>query len=200
MFGDAKFHGSMGGTRLTQEIVGITATADGNGYWLVAADGGVFAFGDAVYAGSTGGFALIRLLFSASAESRRPWVLVGSSRRGRLRLGGARIWVPSSRPSATCTARSLRSRRSPATRFDQPRCARRYRDFRGSSTSSAMPDASTLHPDRCERRSPHAAQRVLRQQCRHLARSSISRPVRSSIRVAMPPTMADEAVAFQGRS
>ncbi len=27
--------------------VGITSTPTGNGYWLVAADGGVFAFGDA---------------------------------------------------------------------------------------------------------------------------------------------------------
>jgi hypothetical protein len=35
--------------------VGVTATPDGHGYWLVASDGGVFAFGDASFAGSTGG-------------------------------------------------------------------------------------------------------------------------------------------------
>ena len=46
-YGDAGFHGSMGGRRLNGPIVGIAATADGGGYWLVAADGGVFAFGDA---------------------------------------------------------------------------------------------------------------------------------------------------------
>jgi hypothetical protein len=34
--------------------MGITTTPDGKGYWLVAADGGVFAFGDAGYYGSTG--------------------------------------------------------------------------------------------------------------------------------------------------
>ena len=33
----------------------MAATPDGQGYWLVAADGGVFAFGDATFAGSMGG-------------------------------------------------------------------------------------------------------------------------------------------------
>ncbi len=54
-FGDAAFHGSMGGTRLNQPIVGMAATPTGNGYWLVAADGGVFSFGDAAFHGSMGG-------------------------------------------------------------------------------------------------------------------------------------------------
>jgi cell wall-associated NlpC family hydrolase len=33
--------------------MGMTATPDGLGYWLVAADGGVFTFGDAAFYGST---------------------------------------------------------------------------------------------------------------------------------------------------
>lgn len=33
-------------------IVGIAATPTGKGYWLVSADGGVFAFGDAAYLGN----------------------------------------------------------------------------------------------------------------------------------------------------
>jgi hypothetical protein len=33
----------------------MAATADGGGYWLVASDGGIFAFGDAPFHGSTGG-------------------------------------------------------------------------------------------------------------------------------------------------
>ena len=33
----------------------MDATPDGKGYWLVAADGGVFAFGDAAFYGSTAG-------------------------------------------------------------------------------------------------------------------------------------------------
>jgi hypothetical protein len=35
-----------------------TTSADGQGYWLVASDGGVFTFGDARYFGSTGGQSL----------------------------------------------------------------------------------------------------------------------------------------------
>jgi N-acetylmuramoyl-L-alanine amidase len=37
---------------LNKPVVGMTATHDGNGYWLVAADGGIFSFGDATYYGS----------------------------------------------------------------------------------------------------------------------------------------------------
>ena len=33
----------------------MAATPDGDGYWLVASDGGIFAFGDATFHGSTGG-------------------------------------------------------------------------------------------------------------------------------------------------
>ena len=36
-------------------MVGIAATSDGKGYWLAAADGGVFAFGSAPFEGSMGG-------------------------------------------------------------------------------------------------------------------------------------------------
>jgi hypothetical protein len=36
----------------------MASTADGDGYWLVAADGGVFAYGDAPYVGSMAGHRL----------------------------------------------------------------------------------------------------------------------------------------------
>ncbi len=49
------FHGSMAGQPLNQPIVGMASTPDGGGYWLVAADGGIFAFGDAGFYGSMGG-------------------------------------------------------------------------------------------------------------------------------------------------
>ncbi len=51
---DAVSHGSMRGTPLAQPVVGITATPSGAGYWLVARDGGLFAFGDAAFYGSMG--------------------------------------------------------------------------------------------------------------------------------------------------
>ncbi len=42
------------GTPLNQPIVGGSNTPSGNGYWMVAQDGGIFAFGDATFHGSTG--------------------------------------------------------------------------------------------------------------------------------------------------
>jgi hypothetical protein len=40
--------------RLNQPVVGMAGSSDGAGYWLVAADGGIFTFGDAGFRGSTG--------------------------------------------------------------------------------------------------------------------------------------------------
>ena len=37
----------------------MAATPSGTGYWLVAADGGVFAFGDAAFSGSAAGIARV---------------------------------------------------------------------------------------------------------------------------------------------
>ncbi|HEX3794367.1 MAG TPA: hypothetical protein VHV57_07695 [Acidimicrobiales bacterium] len=62
-FGDAHFYGSIpqlglapvdspNPHRLIAPIVGIVPTVDGGGYFLVASDGGIFAFGDAVFEGS----------------------------------------------------------------------------------------------------------------------------------------------------
>ena len=44
----------LGAIHLESSIVGVAATPTGNGYWLVAADGGVFTFGDATFHGSLG--------------------------------------------------------------------------------------------------------------------------------------------------
>jgi hypothetical protein len=52
-FGDAAFYGSAAELGpLAAPIVSMTASPSGNGYWLVASDGGVFAFGDASFYGS----------------------------------------------------------------------------------------------------------------------------------------------------
>ena len=39
-------------------MVGMAVTPGGGGYWLVASDGGIFAYGDAQFYGSTGSLAL----------------------------------------------------------------------------------------------------------------------------------------------
>jgi N-acetylmuramoyl-L-alanine amidase len=54
-FGSANPHGSLQGTNLDAPVVGMAATPDGGGYWLVASDGGVFNFGTAAFDGSMGG-------------------------------------------------------------------------------------------------------------------------------------------------
>lgn len=52
--GDAKYFGSKGGVHLNSPITAISATPDGQGYWLMAKDGGIFNFGDAKFFGSLG--------------------------------------------------------------------------------------------------------------------------------------------------
>ena len=44
----------MGAKVLNAPVIGMAATADGGGYWLMGADGGVFSFGDAPFDGSMG--------------------------------------------------------------------------------------------------------------------------------------------------
>jgi hypothetical protein len=66
--GDAQNFGSVT-TALRAPIVAITATPDGGGYWLVAADGGVFSFGDAKFFGSTGGIVLNQPVVGMAATS-----------------------------------------------------------------------------------------------------------------------------------
>jgi hypothetical protein len=39
----------MGGKPLNSPIVGMAPTPDGKGYWMVAADGGIFSFGTAAF-------------------------------------------------------------------------------------------------------------------------------------------------------
>ncbi len=51
-------YGGMTNVPLNAPIVGLTPTADGEGYWLLGADGGVFSFSDAQFYGSTGSLQL----------------------------------------------------------------------------------------------------------------------------------------------
>ena len=57
-YGDAGFYGSAGGLHLNAPVVGMAATPDGRGYWIVGSDGGVFTYGDAGFLGSAGGLHL----------------------------------------------------------------------------------------------------------------------------------------------
>jgi hypothetical protein len=56
--GTAPFYGGLADKDLASPIVGIDATADGGGYWLVNAVGRVWAFGDASNTGYPGSRAM----------------------------------------------------------------------------------------------------------------------------------------------
>jgi hypothetical protein len=67
MLADAKFYGSTGGHPLSKPVVGIAPSPTGFGYWLVASDGGVFAFGDAGFYGSIAGAVLTGPIVGSSS-------------------------------------------------------------------------------------------------------------------------------------
>ena len=85
-FGDASFHGSMGGHALARPVVGMSATSDSKGYWEVASDGGMFAFGDAGFYGSMGRKPLDPTGRGPRHHGGRPRLLGGRVRRRDLRL------------------------------------------------------------------------------------------------------------------
>jgi len=57
----------------------MASTRDGQGYWLVASDGGIFAFGDATFLGSAGGMSLNKPIVGiASTPDGQGYWLVAS--------------------------------------------------------------------------------------------------------------------------
>ena len=79
-------------SRPRASIVGMSATPSGKGYWLVAADGGVFSFGDARFYGSTGGLKLNRPVvgMSATPSGRGYWLVAADG--GVFTFGDARFY------------------------------------------------------------------------------------------------------------
>ncbi len=69
--------GSAGSIHLNQPIVGMAATPDGGGYWLVASDGGIFSYGDAGFFGSRGGQPLNSPIvgMAATADGKGYWLV-----------------------------------------------------------------------------------------------------------------------------
>ena len=91
-FGDGGFYGSIPGLGLAPAgsglahsldapIVGMVPSADGGGYFMVASDGGVFAFGDARFAGSCpgiGGCAGAAVAVMPDASGNGYWLVTQS--------------------------------------------------------------------------------------------------------------------------
>ncbi len=75
----ARYYGSPSRHHLNQPIVTMASTPSGAGYWLAAADGGVFSYGDARFHGSTGAMRLNQpIVGMASTRSGRGYWLVAS--------------------------------------------------------------------------------------------------------------------------
>ncbi len=74
-FGEAPVPGSS--VTSIAPFVGMAATPDGKGYWLVASDGGVFSFGDATFHGSEGGKPLNQPIvgMAATPDGKGYWLV-----------------------------------------------------------------------------------------------------------------------------
>jgi hypothetical protein len=92
-FGDAGFYGSIPqlgiapagsagpGAKLNDPVVGMVPSADGGGYFMVASDGGVFAFGDAKFEGSCpgiGGCSGAAVAVTPDATGNGYWLVTAS--------------------------------------------------------------------------------------------------------------------------
>jgi hypothetical protein len=74
-FGDAKSFGTPTMT-MSSAITGMAATPDGEGYWLVGTDGGIFAYGDAAFEGSLGSIKLNGpvVAMTSTADGKGYWL------------------------------------------------------------------------------------------------------------------------------
>jgi peptidoglycan hydrolase-like amidase len=91
-FGNAQFHGSTGGMRLNQPVVGMASTRDAGGYWEVASDGGVFSFGDAQFQGSTGSIHLNKSMVGMAVTPDGGGYWLVASDGGVFAYGDARFF------------------------------------------------------------------------------------------------------------
>jgi peptidoglycan/xylan/chitin deacetylase (PgdA/CDA1 family) len=90
-FGAAGNYGSVAGMTLRSPVVGMVSTPTGHGYWLVAADGGIFTFGDAAYYGSTGALHLVAPVVGMAATPDGGGYWLAAADGGIFAFGNARF-------------------------------------------------------------------------------------------------------------
>jgi len=82
----------MGGTPLNERVVSMAPTPDNRGYWLVASDGGIFAFGDAQFYGSMGGKPLNKPIVGIAATPDGGGYWLVASDGGIFAFGDAQFY------------------------------------------------------------------------------------------------------------
>ncbi len=77
---------------LNAPIIGMAITPDGAGYWMVGGDGGVFAFGDATFYGSTGNITLNKPIvgMAATPDGKGYWFVASDG--GVFAYGDAKFY------------------------------------------------------------------------------------------------------------
>src|SRR2546421_1037868 len=85
------FYGDASHLHLRAPVVAMAATPSGHGYWLAAADGGVFSFGDAPFLGSMGGHRLNAPVVAMAATPSGPGYWFGGGGGGVVSFGAARL-------------------------------------------------------------------------------------------------------------
>ena len=86
------FVGSAGAIKLNQPIVGMATTSTNDGYWLVASDGGIFAYGDARFFGSAGAIKLNKPIVGMSVTPTGNGYWLVASDGGIFAYGDARFY------------------------------------------------------------------------------------------------------------
>ncbi len=69
----------------------MAATGEGNGYWLVASDGGIFDYGSAGFDGSAGSITLNQPIVGMAAVTENPGYWLVASDGGIFSYGGAQF-------------------------------------------------------------------------------------------------------------
>jgi hypothetical protein len=140
---------ALSGVKLSKPIVGMAATPDGQGYWLVASDGGIFTYGDAAFYGSTGDIHLNQPIvgMAATPDGQGYWLVAsdggiftygdaafyGSLGGGSSRVLGIIVSPPLAGYGLVATNGSANTFSSPVAGADESASA---------PTPTAIPDAS----------------------------------------------------------
>ena len=123
-FGDTQFYGSIPGLglnpagsglphSLNAPIIGIVPSADGQGYFMVASDGGVFTFGDAQFEGSCpgiGGCSGAAVAVVPDATGKGYWLFTANGDSyafgDALNIGPSPPEAPGGQPPTTAATRT----------------------------------------------------------------------------------------------